>query len=605
MSLLLATLVDGAIVLMLALAAVTLLRRRSASLRHAILASAVVCAGAMPALELWLPQVPLLTWPRSDAASSSGARFVSDIGALGVTTADQIVGLDSGIPWSWLVVVPWLGGATVLAAGLLVGLVRLGRLRARAVPLDGRWRHLLDSLSREAGVRRQVRLLQSERHSILVTCGIFRPTIIVPAVASTWSDERMRIVLRHELAHIQRHDAALQLAGECLRVLQWPNPLVWIACRRLRLESEYACDAALLREGIEPTDYATQLLDVARQLSQPQPSWASAHAVAHHSSLERRVAAMLDHSRSRAHVTRLGWSCVAAAVVAISLPLAAAGLADPLTPAALDENDSLIQPATIAPSSPQTTSTSPSPGTPKSTITAVVPRFVPRVIQTAGFAVTVLDPAGGTLPGAQVTLTEASTETPFTQATNASGQVAFANLRPGEYQLRITLPGFKSASGRMNLTAGSSPHPTIKLGIGTLQETITVVCAAPLTSAGWLRSAADVAFGQFIGVVHAQEPPTLVRVGGNLRAPKKIKDVKPRCPSTPQSDTAVRVTATLGTDGLLSDLKVVPSEAGGEPPSEFVEAAFDALRQWVFTPTLLNGEAVNVEVSVDITFKSS
>ena len=313
---------------------------------------------------------------------------------------------------------------------------------------------------------------------------------------------------------------------------------------------------------------------------------------------------MLDRSHSRAQLTRLGWSCAAAAVVAISLPLAAAGLASDPPPAAVsDETTATLQPAVTVPSVPQTSGQSPSARAPKTTTTAVVPRFVPRVSQTAGFAVTVLDPAGGTLPGAQVTLTEASTETPFTQATNATGQAAFANLRPGDYQLRITLPGFKSASGRMNLTAGASPHPTIKLGIGTLQETITVVCAAPLASAGWLRNVADAAFAEFFGVVHAQEPPTVVRVGGNLRAPKKIKDVKPRCPSTPQSDTPVRVTATLGTDGLLRDLKAVPSDAGGEPPSEFVEAAFDALRQWVFTPTLLNGVAVDVEVTVDITFK--
>ena len=39
-----------------------------------------------------------------------------------------------------------------------------------------------------------------------------------------------------------------------------------IACRRLRQESEYACDDAVLRAGVEATDYATHLFDVAQQV---------------------------------------------------------------------------------------------------------------------------------------------------------------------------------------------------------------------------------------------------------------------------------------------------------------------------------------------------
>ena len=49
----------------------------------------------------------------------------------------------------------------------------------------------------------------------------------------SWSDERARVVLSHELAHIRRGDWIVQLSAELLRAIYWFNPLLWVACRRL------------------------------------------------------------------------------------------------------------------------------------------------------------------------------------------------------------------------------------------------------------------------------------------------------------------------------------------------------------------------------------
>ena len=149
------------------------------------------------------------------------------------------------------------------------------RLRNRCTPVRGRWRTLTDELSHDCGVTRPVALLQSHDASLLVTYGVWHPGIILPAGASTWTDDRMRVVLRHELAHIARRDAGVQLVGEALRIMQPLNPFVWIACHRLRQESEYACDDAVLRGGVNATDYATHLFDVAKHLSGRHITWAS------------------------------------------------------------------------------------------------------------------------------------------------------------------------------------------------------------------------------------------------------------------------------------------------------------------------------------------
>jgi TonB family protein len=90
-----------------------------------------------------------------------------------------------------------------------------------------------------------------------------------------------------------------------------------------------------------------------------------------------------------------------------------------------------------------------------------------------------------------------------------------------------------------------------------------------------------------------------VRVGGQIRQPTKIKDVKPEYPAIARSarvSGVVTIEATIGTDGKVADATVVRSV----PMLD--QAALDAVRQWEYTPTLLNGVPVPVIVTVTINF---
>ena len=90
-----------------------------------------------------------------------------------------------------------------------------------------------------------------------------------------------------------------------------------------------------------------------------------------------------------------------------------------------------------------------------------------------------------------------------------------------------------------------------------------------------------------------------VRVGGRIKPPTKIKDVKPEYPAIAQSARVggvVTIEATIGPDGKVIDAKVVRSI----PLLD--QAALDAVRQWEYTPALLNGEPVPVLVTVTVNF---
>jgi protein TonB len=90
-----------------------------------------------------------------------------------------------------------------------------------------------------------------------------------------------------------------------------------------------------------------------------------------------------------------------------------------------------------------------------------------------------------------------------------------------------------------------------------------------------------------------------VRVGGNIKTPTKTRDVKPVYPPIAQSarvQGVVIIEATIGPDGRVKDAKVLRSI----PLLD--QAALDAVKQWQFTPTLLNGVPVPVIMTVTVNF---
>jgi len=94
-------------------------------------------------------------------------------------------------------------------------------------------------------------------------------------------------------------------------------------------------------------------------------------------------------------------------------------------------------------------------------------------------------------------------------------------------------------------------------------------------------------------------PAAPVRVGGNIKTPTKTKDVKPVYPPIAQSarvSGVVIIEATIGADGKVKDAKVLRSI----PLLD--QAALDAVKQWAFTPTLLNGVPVPVIMTVTVNF---
>jgi len=110
------------------------------------------------------------------------------------------------------------------------------------------------------------------------------------------------------------------------------------------------------------------------------------------------------------------------------------------------------------------------------------------------------------------------------------------------------------------------------------------------------------------GPVTAPEPPAPspsaqagpLRVGGNVKAPLKTKDVRPVYPTfaaRARVQGVVIIEAVIGTDGRVKDAHVLRSI----PILD--QAALDAVRQWEYTPTLFDGAPHAVVMVVTVTFQ--
>ena len=97
----------------------------------------------------------------------------------------------------------------------------------------------------------------------------------------------------------------------------------------------------------------------------------------------------------------------------------------------------------------------------------------------------------------------------------------------------------------------------------------------------------------------APHPPQRIRVGGNLEAARLIYAPKPDYPPLARMariQRTVRLEALIATDGTIKGLKVL----SGHPL--LLKAALEAVQQWRYQPTLLNGQPVEVETDIDVNF---
>jgi len=179
----------------------------------------------------------------------------------------------------------WLVGVVFVLARLAVGWYRLRRIRLSTEPVSQNER--IANLDGQ-----KLRILVTSRVRGPVCFGVLRPVILLPKeMYEKSTEEDLRMVLNHELAHIERRDCLTNLFQRIVEAAFFFHPLVLYASSQLTQQREQICDNYVLKKGVPVMDYIKLLSRIAEQGL--EKTWF--HAVAlFEGRLAQRVRSLLD-----------------------------------------------------------------------------------------------------------------------------------------------------------------------------------------------------------------------------------------------------------------------------------------------------------------------
>lgn len=252
----------------------------------------------------------------------------------------------------WLVEV-WLFGVALFSLRSAGGFVLLERQRRReSTVVEGRLLESCYALQGKLGITRVVQYCESAILQAPAVIGWFRPVVFLPATALTGlSEEQLRLVIAHELAHIRRYDAFVNLFQVCAETLLFYHPAVWWLNRRIRTEREHCCDETAVALCGNAVEYA-RALTLMEEWRNP-PVFAMA---ANRGPLSDRIRHLLGLNSGRESGRKIGFGgSVLFLVTALSAGNALLGIAYPKSAAYVGSGPipRLVQSETTSPQAAQ------------------------------------------------------------------------------------------------------------------------------------------------------------------------------------------------------------------------------------------------------------
>lgn len=210
------------------------------------------------------------------------------------------------------------------------------------------------------------------------------------------------------------------------------------------------------------------------------------------------------------------------------------------------------------------------------------------------FTGTIFDISDAAVPNATIIMTNHKADTVDMTTSNAEGNFVLKALPAGEYEMKVLKPGFAVyRAPQIVLQPGRDLAMTVKLEMGVLTDTVDVE----------YRGQRYALKGQAEGSpsTEATAGPKRIRIGGNVEAAKVITKVQPIYPESAKAagiQGSVVLHAIVSKDGKPLALQVLNSQI--DP--DLARAAVEAVSQWRYQPTLLNGEPVEVDTVITVNF---
>jgi len=533
---------------------------------------------ALLALCLVLPWLQVRRYVLVPIADAAPVAFTS---APSLTVGAQAAPVPAAVT-DWASLIGWalLAGIVFRVWRVGVGLWRLRRLRQTGTLAPACAIH--DEAQELVRARAEIRYVSSGQP---VTFGFRHPIVLLPEMLRGQSEQIQQVVLCHELFHVRRRDWVWVLAEEIIKAALWFHPAVLWLIARVRLAREEVVDELTVLATSQRRAYLEALLVFA-----DTPSQAPATAFARRRHLFRRMVLISKEtvmSSRRILVSIATMTAVIAVGVwcAVSVfPLTetvfaqgragAPGLAAVAGQSAAGPLERQARPITPENPIPRRTF-SVTPQNPSVDASGVVVVSIRVVVDRQG-RVAEARSAGIGARGGRGGAPEA-----VTPPSDAFAKAAIDAVRQWQYDppadgpiaFDVTFAFPPGAEPRLLMHGTPIPGALAGIPMGP---------PPPPPPPGWATGA--------------------LRVGGNVKVPVKTKHVAPVYPPIAQSarvQGVVIVEMIVGSDGKVQDARILRSI----PLLD--QAAIDSVKQWEFTPTLLNGSPVPVIMTATVQFTLS
>ena len=492
------------------------------------------------------------------------------------------------INWNWqeYAVIALVAGTAMRLGWLALGFTMLRRYRGGAQPIE---LAAIDDARRATQSTAEVR--QSATIPGPVTFGFWRPLVLLPPTIAALPDEAQFAVVAHEFLHVRRGDWLYAVAEELIIAALWWHPAIWFLVARIRLVREQVIDRAVVELTASPQPYIQALLTLAKQHSPPSlaPNFLRRQ---HLTTRIRTLLTEVNMSRTRLVATYTVITALATATAWLSVtnfPLQAAPQ--------FGQSDSRVTGAEVV--------------LRKNPIYPSLAKQK-RIEGTVEIEVTIA--GDGSAEDARVL---SGPQELRRAALEAVLQWQFKKGNPRavvRIDFRLTADGGPAPNGKLREIKITDASPAV---IETLRSRLAHLQGQPLNAAEISEIVRNVA--PSLGISFQTDPATndvtltvgkpfasfakgdgpRIRVGGNVQSAKLLTKVTPLYPLLAKQSRiqgTVRFNTLIGADGHVRELLLET----GHPL--LVDSAMTAVRQWIYQPTLLNGNPVEVVTSIDVNY---
>lgn len=556
---------------------VVCLRKRAAA-QHVVWS--VVAAG-MVLLPLLRPMIPTARLPIAEPQMLRAVRaepqpqLAATPGSPLLASANAPYEAAGARPsWPVYIVIVYITGVLLFGIRLSLGLLLSGGLLRRARPLrEDLWR--FHTLIADAGV--EVQIQESERVRVPVTLGLTTMRVILPEEWRAWPDEKVTVVLAHELTHARRRDPLLALVAAVNKCIFWFHPLAWWLERRLALLAERVADDVAVAVAQNAESYARMVLEVASRMKGQNRRIVLHGAGLNGALLAERIRRVMD-PRTQKCITRLGNTAHVALLTCAGLLLWIAAAVDfhNTAQAQTTASGQVVSQQSVGVSEKVA---------PENLIIASPPVYPPLAKATRVQGVVLLDVrigSDGRVTGVDVIrghvmLVQAAIDA----VRNYVYKPFFFNGNPVSIRTTVHVP--------FVLDAGVDPDIEMQLNATSQPGTINVPPPPPPPP-----PPPEAGASSMVGSPQAMQVSKEI-AQGNLIEP--AKPVYPPLAKAARVQGVVTLNARIGSGGRVIGVNVI----SGHPL--LTQAAIEAVKQYLYKPFKINGKDIEVVTTVEVQFE--